>query len=147
ILTEITGAAKKMKGTLSLTAAGKKLLTDDQTLLEAILKTYCNRFNWAYFDAYESENIGKLGCGFSLILFNKYGDNVEEDSFYGNKYFAAYPLLKEGVVPTYGTLENYVNNCYRNRMISQFAFLTGIMKAVNNPKYNERLKIQKTPLF
>lgn len=147
ILTEITGAAKKMKGTLSLTAAGKKLLTDDQTLLEAILKTYCNRFNWAYFDAYESENIGKLGCGFSLILFNKYGDNVEEDSFYGNKYFAAYPLLKEGVVLTYGTLENYVNNCYRNRMISQFAFLTGIMKAVNNPKYNERLKIQKTPLF
>lgn len=147
ILTEITGAAKKIKGKLSLTATGKKLLTDDQALLETILKTYCNRFNWAYFDAYESENIGKLGCGFSLILFNNYGDTVKEDSFYGSKYFAAFPLLKEGIVPTYGTLEYYVNNCYQHRMISQFAFLTGIMESLNNQNYKERLKIQKTTLF
>lgn len=147
ILLELTGAAKKMKGSLTLTAKGKKFLNDDQLLLEEILKVYCTRFNWAYFDGYESENIGRLGCGFSIILLHKYGNEIRDDQFYAEKYFAAYPMLMAAIIPTYGTVERYVSNCFRHRMIDQFGLLTGIISEVTQGKFGEAKQIRKTDLL
>lgn len=149
ILLELTGAAKKSKGKLTITAKGKKYLHDDQLLLEEILKAYCTSFNWAYFDryGYGTENIGRLGCGFSLILLDKYGKEVRDERFYAEKYFDAYPMLKADVVPTYGTIEEYVYNCYSYRMIEQFGLLTGIISIENDRKFRELRQIRTTEIF
>lgn len=148
ILLEITGAVKKSKGKMTITVKGKKFLGDEQLFIEEILKAYCTRFNWAYFDGYESENIARLGCGFSIILLGKYGKELRDERFFANKYFEAFPMLKENVVPNYGTLEDYVFNCYSYRMIEQFGLLTGLISIENsNRKYSELKKIQTTNLF
>lgn len=149
ILLELTGAVKKSKGRLTITAKGKKYLLNDQFLLEEILKSYCTRFNWAYFDGYGygTENIGRLGCGFSLILLAKYGIEVRDERFYAEKYFDAYPMLKADIEPSYGTIEEYVYNCYSYRMIEQFGLMTGIISIENDRKFRDLRQIQATELF
>ena len=147
ILLEIAGLIKKVKGSLTITVKGKKILDNNQLLLEEVLVAYCKKFNWAYFDGYESENIGRLGCGFSLMLLNKYGNELRNENFYADKYFAAYRMLKANILPIYGTLENYVNNCYRHRMIDQFGLLTGIISVERQVKFREPKQIQKTEML
>jgi hypothetical protein len=147
ILLELIGASKKSKGKLTITSKGKKFNLNDQLLLEEILKAYCTKFNWAYFDGCESENIARLGCGFSIILLGKYGKEVRDERFYAKKYFEAYPMLKENIVPTYGTTEEYVFNCYSYRMMEQFGLLTGMISIENDRKFRELRLIRTTELF
>jgi hypothetical protein len=147
ILLELSGVAKKAKGQLILTKKGKNCLVKDQLLFEEILKAYCKKFNWGYFDGYELENIGRLGCGFSIYLLNKYGNEVLQNDFYAKKYFTAYPILIEEIHPRYGTVESYVSRCYSYRMFEQFGMLTGIIKTIGEHKYGEPKFIQKTELL
>ncbi len=147
ILLEITGVVKKAKGSLTITVKAKKILENDQILLEEILKTYCKKFNWAYFDGYEMEDCGRLGCGYSIYLLDQYGSEIHQDNFYAKKYFTAYPMLTENIEPGYGTVEDYINRCYSNRMIEHFGLLTGIIKKIGSPKYREPKQIQKTDLL
>jgi hypothetical protein len=147
ILLELTGVVKKANGSLTITVKGKKILDKDQLLLEEILGTYCNKFNWAYFDGYEMDDCGRLGCGYSIYLLDKYGDTIHKDSFYSQKYFRAYPMLAENIEPGYGTVENYLNRCYANRMIDHFGLLTGIIVKIGISKYGEPKQIQKTDLL
>jgi hypothetical protein len=116
-------------------------------LLEEILNAYCKKFNWAYFDGYELENIGRLGCGFSIYLLNQYGNDVRQTDFYAKKYFTAYPMLIEDIHPRYGTVESYINRCYSYRMVEQFGMLTGIIKKIGVHKYGEPKFIQKSELL
>ncbi len=88
-----------------------------------------------------------MGCGFSLILLNKYGKEVRDERFYAEKYFDAYPMLKADVEPTYGTIEEYVFSCYSYRMIEQFGLLTGIISIENDRRFRELRQIRTTELF
>ncbi len=147
IILELSGVAKKSKGKLILTKEGNNCLLNDQLLLEEILNAYCKKFNWAYFDGYELENIGRLGCGFSIYLLNQYGNDVRQTDFYAKKYFTAYPMLIEDIHPRYGTVESYINRCYSYRMVEQFGMLTGIIKKIGVHKYGEPKFIQKSELL
>jgi hypothetical protein len=147
ILLELTGVVKKAKGSLSITSKGKKALDDDQSLLEKILVTYCTKFNWAYFDGYEMEDAARLGCGYSIYLLDKYGNDVHQDNFYSQKYFTAFPMLTENVQSSYGTVENYLNRCYSHRMLEQFGLITGIINKISGSKYGEPKQFQKTDLL
>lgn len=147
ILLELSGVAKKSKGKLILTKKGTNCLVKDQLLLEEILNAYCKKFNWGYFDGYELENIGRLGCGYSIYLLNQYGSDVLQNDFYSKKYFTAYPMLIEEIHPRYGTVESYINRCYSYRMFEQFGMLTGIIKKIGEHKYGEPKFIQKTELL
>lgn len=147
ILLEITGAAKETKGKLVITTKGKKFLQNDQLLLEEILKAYCNRFNWAYFDGYESDEIARLGSGFSIILLGKYGKEVRDERFYARKYFEAFPMLKQNNESHYGTIEEYVYNCYSLRMFEKFGLLTGLISIQSDRKFRDLRQIQTTELF
>lgn len=147
ILLELCGGVKKSKGKLVLTKKGNKYLENDQLFLEEILIVYCKKLNWTYFDGYEMENIGRMGCGYSILLLNKYGSEVQEDNFYAKKYFTAFPMLIEDINPRYGTIEQYVNRCYSYRMVEQFGLLTGIINKIRETKYGEPKLIQKTDLL
>jgi hypothetical protein len=147
ILTEISGLAKKRKGVLSMTASGLKIAADDAKLFKIIFKTFCTKFNWRYFDLYEMPDIGELGFGFSLMLLDKYGDTKRADIFYAEKYFRAFPLLTENVVPTYRTVEEYCAHCYSIRTFDRFLLYFGLVTIEKEKKSDTHKFIQKTSLF
>lgn len=95
ILLEISSLAKKRNGKLSLTKKGEKYANDGNFILEEILIFLLYKFNWAYYDGYGSENIGRVNPGFSLFLLKKYGDKKRSSYFYAEKYFKAFPKLLE----------------------------------------------------
>lgn len=93
ILLEISGLAKKRNGRLSLTRKGEKYADDGNALLNEILNVLFHKFNWAYFDGYDSEAIGRVNPAFSLVLLKKYGQEKRSGLFYAEKYFKAFPQL------------------------------------------------------
>src|SRR5690554_5243381 len=67
-LLETSSLAKKRNGKLSLTKKGEKYLDDSNLILHEVLKCLFYKFNWGYYDGYESEAIGNVIPGFSLYL-------------------------------------------------------------------------------
>lgn len=93
MLLEISSLVKKRNNKLSLTKKGVKYLDDGNFILKEILNVLLYKFNWAYYDGYESEAIGQVMSGYSLYLLKKYGDQERPTSFYAEKYFQAFPEL------------------------------------------------------
>lgn len=148
ILLEISGLAKKRHNKLSLTKSGKKLLNDDFKLLLLIFETFGTKFNWAYYDGYEQDNIGQLGFGFSLILLRKYGDKKQIDKFYSQKYFKAFPYLIDNSPPTkFGHELEISDNCYSIRTFDRFLDYFGLIKIEKDKKWDADKYITKTELF
>lgn len=151
ILIEITGLAKKRLGKLSLTKQGQKALTDHNLLLKAILVAFCTKFNWAYFDGYGDNNIGQLGCGFTMVLLSKYGTEKRPASFYGNKYYLAFPRLADGLQASpYSSVEQQFQHCYEVRTFPRFLHYFGLIELVEVKKegeYFREMHINKTGLF
>ncbi len=148
ILLELSGLAKKRNGKLSLTKAADKILPDNFELLRLIFTTFGSKFNWAYFDGYDEDNIGQLGFGFTLILLSKYGNEMQTDAFYAYKYFEAFPNLLDAIEPTYGTLEKYSTNCYSLRTFEIFLKYFGVVEIEKIGKaWDTVTNIYKTELF
>ena len=151
ILVEMSGLAKKRIGKLSLTKQGQKALSDHNLLLKTILVTFCTKFNWAYFDGFGDNNIGQLGCGFTMVLLSKYGTEKRPASFYGSKYFLAFPRLAEGLQESpYDSVEERLQRCYEVRTFPRFLHYFGIIEIVEvkkEGKYFPELHITKTGLF
>ncbi|SHI43007.1 hypothetical protein SAMN04487911_10245 [Arenibacter nanhaiticus] len=148
ILIELAGLVKKRHGKLSLTKTGEKILKDDFQLLKNILVTCAFKFNWAYYDGYGENQIGKLGYGFSLILLSKYGAEKRLDAFYAEKYFKAFPQLLASLEPRYGTVENYATRCYSLRVFDRILDYFGLIKIDKVGKGVDSVKfITRTDLF
>lgn len=146
-IAEIAGLTKIRKGVLSVTANGTKMLDDDTKLFKRIFETFCQKFNWGYFDRYETEQVGQLGFGFTLILLSKYGNVEREADYYAEKYFKAFPTLTDGVIPTYGTALNYCSNCYSIRTFDRFLLHFSLVEITQEKKYDAPKYVIKTALF
>lgn len=146
-IAEAAGLVKVRKRVLSTTANGIKILNDDTKLFKQIFRTFCQKFNWAYFDGYEAEQIGRLGFGFTLILLSKYGNVKREDDFYAEKYFIAFPILTDGVISSYGTATDYCNNCYSLRTFDRFMLHFSLVEITQEKKHDAPKHIIKTALF
>ena len=95
ILLEISGLTKKRNGKLSLTKTGEKHTDDGNFILKEILTVLFYKFNWGYYDGYNSMAIGRVYPAFSLFLLKKYGDEKRATYFYAGLYFGAFPQLME----------------------------------------------------
>ena len=120
LLPELASLTKKRNGKVSLTKTGERIASNNQELLELIFKTMTQKFSWAYYDHYENQQVGQFGFGFSLILLSKYGGEKRLDNFYSDKYLKAFPQFLESIIPTYGTVDKYVGNCYSLRTMERF---------------------------
>lgn len=148
IILEISGLAKKRNNKLSLTKSADKLLNDDDKLFHLILKTYCEKFNWAHLDYYGENNIGQLGFGFSIILIHKYGANRHSEKLYSDKYFKAFPMLLENIsFPSYTTIDRYAGHCYSLRTFERFLDWFGFIQIERERKIDAELMITKTGTF
>lgn len=147
ILLEISGILKKRINKLSITKKGQSIISDNHTLLMTLLKEFCTHFNWAYFDGYEADQVGKMGFGFSLILVKKYGQEQRSDVFYAKKYLKAYPHLLSIVTPSFGTVETYASRCYSTRTFDRFMDLFGLINLEKPKKWDGTFLITKTSLM
>lgn len=147
IIAKAAGLVKIRKGVLSITANGIKIMNDDTQLFKHIFETFCQKINWTHLDRYQSEQIGGLGFGFTLILLGKYGNVKREDSFYAQKYFKAFPMLTDGIIPSYGTVTDYCNDCYSIRTFDRFLLHFSLIEIFKEKKHDAPKYIIKTALF
>jgi len=147
ILIELMGVAKKRKKVLSLTKTGAKVVSDNIALLALLIDAFSRQFNWAYFDGYGENKVGQLGFGFSLILLGKYGSEKHDDKFYAGKYFAAFPMLMGGLVPSYDTVEHEGASCYSIRTFERFLLQLGLITIEQENKLLDEKIIVKTEIF
>lgn len=148
ILSGLAGLTKKRKGKLSLTKSSARVLADNHTLLHLLLATFISKFNWAYMDRYGENQIGQLGCGFSIILLSKYGSEKRLDTFYAEKYFRAFPILLEGIEPAFGTLKMYTDACYILRTFEIFLSYFGLVRVIKEGSWlDSETYIQKASLL
>jgi hypothetical protein len=139
VLCRVGGLTKKRNGILSLTDYGRKLAAT-KNYLPAILTTYCSKLNWTYFDRFrEDEEIGQLGCYYSIYLLNKYGDIKREAGFYANKYFKAF--FKE-----YIGINTMQHLCYSVRTFNRFAKYFGFIEYYEENKLMTTY-VKKSDLF
>lgn len=122
----LSGLAKKRNNALSLTATGKKYLHDPENFLKSLLKTYCQKLNWAYLDGWGEQPIGKLGCGFSLILLANYGQTERDADFYAQKYLATFPAILQAITSTFAPPAVLAARCYVWRTFEKFMTYFGL---------------------
>jgi len=150
ILVELAGWVKKRKGKLSLSKLGERERKDDARLLKRLWRQYTVKYNWAYFDGYEDEEIGQRAFLFSLILLAKYGDKMRETSFYSEKYFDAFPIMLDAMIEIHGvpTGINFAYSCYTFRTFEHFMLDFGLIE-MKRPKRRvyEDSQLKKTAFF
>jgi hypothetical protein len=133
----ISGIIKKRKNTITLTKNIQKEMETTQ-FIEKILQTIFYKFNWAYFDLYDNEEIGKLGNNYTLYLLNKYGDNWKKMDFYAKLYFKAFPeLLKNRKI-------DFPEECFIYRTFNQIFKYCGFIDFENGELDAGRIKVTET---
>lgn len=95
ILLQFSGITRKKYNKISLTKAGEKSITNIHDLFRKIITAYCYKLNWGYLNFFPEDSIGNIGFGYSIILLHNYGDAPHPISFYAEKYFKAFPFLRD----------------------------------------------------
>ena len=122
---KVAGLTKVVHGKLSLTKKGERFVgKNSNDLFFETLKVFCLKFNWAYFDGYASEQCGQFGFLFSLWLLRKHGKQKRSPRFYSEKYFTAFPDMKE--IPT--KWGDRSHSCYSHRFFHHFGMWFGLIE-------------------
>lgn len=147
IMLKIMKIIKEQKGVMTLTKKGEKIAKDSNKLFQELLWNFTCSYNFAYFDGYNNEQVGGMGCGFSFILLSMYGDQKRSYKFYAEKYFKAFPELLNGFTRKYHTIEEQGAHCYSLRTFERFMIHFGLVE-IEKTKYPEsEVYITKTHLF
>ncbi len=138
ILLENSSLVKKRKGKLSLTKIGEKHANDGNFILQEILRILLHKFNWSYYDGFDSETIGQVNTGFSLFLLKKYGSEKRNGDFYAEKYFKAFPWFMEEGERSF--------RCYTLRTFQRYFKFIGFVD-MDERKILEPVFLKKTAFF
>lgn len=134
---EIPGLIKKRQNKLTLTKKCIEIIEKPE-LLKKIIIDIGKHYNWAFFDGYPKDEIGRSGYQYSFYLIKKFGDKEREDKFYGEKYFKAFPDLINN------KYEDCINS-YSLRTFDRFMKYFGFVKI--REENLEKKYIKKTELF
>lgn len=138
ILLEISSLVKKRNGKLSLTKTGEKHANDGNFALKEILTVLFHKFNWGYYDGYDSGAIGRINPAFSLLLLKKYGSEMRSAYFYAGKYFEAFPQLMEEGDRSF--------RCYSLRTFERYFRFMGFVQ-VEKEDYSSPAEVKKSKFF
>lgn len=148
LLVEVAGLTKKRKGKLSLTKKGESIHSKPHELLSQFLEAISYTFNWAYFDVFGQNNIGRLGWAFSVILLSKYGQQERTSTFYAEKHFNAFPgMMEEVQEPSIRDQQTTAYHCYFYRTFDHFLQHIGVVNVKFEQYFDETRSITATDLL
>ena len=148
ILLKLSRIVKEQKQVMTLTKNGQKITLDDNQLIQELMLSFSLKYNLAYLDAFQSETIGGLGIGYTLLLLSKYGETWRTHLFYAEKYFKAFPFLLEDCHSPYRSPLEVGASCYSSRVFLRFLLKMGLIDYSSRwEQYTEIIQIKKTPLF
>ena len=126
IILDLLGWIKTRKGMLSLTAKGKKALSNIDIAANEILHFSLTGVGMHSFDGYEGDSIGNLGIAYSVWILNKYGSEWHFGDFYKELYQKAFHFPGN-------------SNAYETRVFTRLFYWLGIVE--------QRLNKQVGPPF
>jgi hypothetical protein len=129
------GLIKVRQSKMSLTKLGSKTLTDLNLLNQTITKFALTKYNVAYFDEFNNEQIGNIAQVYSLWMMHYYGKNWREEKFYDKLYYKAFPMFFNFT---------RIYSCRIIRRLFNFLGLVEINYCETDFKKN---KVRKTPLL
>ena len=126
VILDLLGWIKTRKGMLSLTAKGKKALSNIDIAANEILHFSLTGVGMHSFDGYEGDTIGNLGIAYSVWILNKYGSEWHFGDFYKELYQKAFHFPGN-------------SNAYETRVFTRLFYWLGIVE--------QRLNKQVGPPF
>lgn len=149
ILLELSGLARKCKGKLLLTRKWEKMKQYNDKLLRLVFETYTQKFNWAYFDRYRSDQAGQFGFAVSLALVDRFGTQLLSAEIYGGAYYSIFPWLQEDFVDlSFNTAKKDSRRCYSLRTFERFLEYFGLVKVHRDKEdYFKPVDVEKSELF
>ncbi|MBL7111153.1 MAG: hypothetical protein ISS19_04345 [Bacteroidales bacterium] len=123
ILLKLARFVRTSKNKMLLTRTGRSAMKDPVELFSGVYRAFAHSFNKAWFDRYESEEIGNVGFDFTIYLLSRYGDKMRSCEFYAEKYFKAFPMLADLPVSYY----NSNNSCLEVRAFKHGLYLFGLV--------------------
>ena len=126
ILLKLAGFVRTAKNKMMLTGKGRSAMQDPVELFKGMFRVFVSKFNKAYFDNYDDEEIGHVGLTYVMYLLSKYGDKKRSSDFYAEKYFKAFPMLP---VLT-ARFPNPNESCFEVRVFSRGLYLFGLVDKI-----------------
>lgn len=153
LVLELAGFLRKTKGRFYLTKKYQKIAskTGLKGLYPIILKIYCCKFNWGYWDNYSEVPFIQQSFLFTLHLLKQHGEKMTFTSVYEDDFLRAFPMLIDEMDSSpYSTPEKDLRYCYYFRAYKRFLVFLGLaeLEVIKNDKsFDHKYKIKKTPLF
>ena len=150
---ELAGFLRKTKGRFYLTKKYQKAISKSGLtgLYPIIFKTYCDKFNWAYWDRYDEAPFLQQSFLFTLYLLKLHGEKMVFTSVYTEDFLRAFPIVVDEMgETTYSTPEDQLCHCYQSRVFERFLVFFGLaeLETIKSDKlYEIKHKIKKTSLF
>ena len=152
IVLELAGFLRKTKGRFYLTKKYKNIASKSglKGLYLIIFETYCQEFNWGYWDLYSEAPFIQQSFLFTLYLLKQHGDKMTFTSVYEDDFLQAFPVaIDEMERSAYSTPEYDFRRCYFFRAIQRFLVFFGLaeLEIIKGKKHLDyKYKIKKTPL-
>lgn len=149
---EMAGLIRKYKGRFILSRKCRTILDSSslQGLYSLVFRTFCQKFNWGYRDAYPEEPFIQNSFLFTLFLLTKYGSEWRMNMFYEDQFVKAFPLVIKTIPDDrYITPEETVRNVYTLRVLCRFIGLWGLadVEEVRRPTFGYDYRIRASPLL
>ena len=147
------GFIKKKYQRFSLTKRGESVLLNGVSgeVFLRLLEIYFRKYNWAYWDGFPELQIVQISAFYTLYLLQKYGDEDRPQSFYADKFMAAFPMaVNEFEEGGYATPEERVHSCFTWRAMGRFAHFFGFTEYVGEDttrSFMEERVVRKTPFL
>lgn len=145
------GILRKIHHRLLFTKKGEKYFDNERfhDMFYIFLNSFTMKFNWAYNDSYENEQLGQLGFLYLLYLLNKYGGPYRNLKYYSDLYFNAFPVFKSLINNSEDDYD-FTKNALYTRFIGRFCKWFGFVQIQNSFDelyINQNTRIKKTVLL
>lgn len=129
LIGELAGLIRKHKGRFILSRECRTVLdkAGAPAIYPLLLRTYAQKFNWAYADGYPDLNLVQQSFLFTLYLLLRFGETERSHVFYEDAFTHAFPALLKEIEPSpYSNAEDTLRSCYTFRTMVRFAAFLGL---------------------
>ena len=125
----LAGLIRKHRGRFITSGALRTLLDkgDWSTVYEKCFHAFVEKINWAYPRALIEVPFFQQSFAFTLYLLSRFGDKSRPGSFYGDRFFEAFPMLPEQEEPREHLERGQLTrNAYVSQVLCRVARMLGL---------------------